>query len=85
MAVDFGVHIDCAAPSFDKPIIESLMIPLEVIVLGVFLHSVAEMLLSQWDNLGQTLRLDGANESLGVGVQIWTSHGKLHGFDAGGF
>jgi len=41
MAVDFGVHIDCAAPSFDKPIIESLMIPPEVIMLRVFLYRVA--------------------------------------------
>jgi len=41
MAVDFGIRIDCAAPSLAQPIIESLMIPLEVIVLDVFLHSVA--------------------------------------------
>jgi hypothetical protein len=82
MALDFGIHIDCTTPSLDQPIIESLMIPLEVIVLGVFLHSVAQMLLSQRDDPGQALRLDGAYESLGVGVQIWTSRGKLHRFDA---
>jgi hypothetical protein len=34
------------------------MIPLEVIMLGVFLHRVAQMPLSQWDDLGQTLGLD---------------------------
>ena len=43
------------------------------------------MLLSQWDDLGQALGLDRANESLGVGIQIWTSCGKLHCFYARGF
>ena len=43
------------------------------------------MPLTQWDDLGQTLGLDRANESLSVGVQIWASRRKLHRFDARGF
>ena len=34
----------------DQPIVESLKIPLDVIVLRVFLHRVAQMPLSQWND-----------------------------------
>jgi hypothetical protein len=43
------------------------------------------MPLSQRDDLCQTPRLDGANESLRVGVQIRAARRKLHGLDARGF
>ena len=82
MTHDGGIHVDHAMPFLDQPVVESLMIPLDVVMLGVFPHSMAEMLLSQWDDLGQALGLDGTNKSLRVGIQIWTSRGKLHRFDA---
>jgi hypothetical protein len=41
MADDGGIHINRAARLLDQPIVESLMIPFDVIVLGVFLHSMA--------------------------------------------
>ncbi len=52
MAHDGGIHIDHAMPFLDQPIVEPLMIPLDVIMLRVFLNRVAEMPLSQWDDLG---------------------------------
>ena len=36
-----GIHIDCAVPFLDQSIVEPLMIPLYVVMLRVFLHSVA--------------------------------------------
>jgi len=39
MAREGGIHVDRAMPFLDQPVVESLMIALEVIVLGVFLHS----------------------------------------------
>jgi len=47
-----GIHVDHAEPLLNQPIVESLMVSFEVIMLCVFLHSVAKMLLSQWDDLG---------------------------------
>jgi hypothetical protein len=58
MADDGGIHVDHARRFLDQLIIEPLMIPLSVIMLRVLLHSVAEMVLAQWDDLGQALGLD---------------------------
>ena len=41
MADDGGIHVDDALLLLDQPIVESLMIPLNVIVLGVFLYRAA--------------------------------------------
>jgi hypothetical protein len=41
MTHEDGIHVDRAMPFLDQPVVESLMIALEVVVLGVFLHSVA--------------------------------------------
>jgi len=41
MTHEGGIHVDRAMPFLDQPVVESLIIALEVIVLGVFLHSVA--------------------------------------------
>ncbi len=80
-----GIHIDCVVPLLDQSIVDSLMIPIDVRVLRVLLHHVAQTALSQRNNVGQTLGLDRANESLRIGIQIWISRWKLHCFDARGF
>jgi hypothetical protein len=41
MTHEGGIHVDRAMPFLDQPAVESLMIALEVVVVGVFLHSVA--------------------------------------------
>jgi hypothetical protein len=41
MADDGGIHVDHARRFLDQPIVEPLMIPLDVVVLRVFLHRVA--------------------------------------------
>ena len=41
MADDGGTHVDDALPLLDQPVVESLMISLEVVMLRVFLHGVA--------------------------------------------
>jgi hypothetical protein len=58
MALDSGIHVDQAVPLLDQPILESLVIPLDVVMRCIFLHRVAQMPLSQWDDLCQTLGLD---------------------------
>jgi hypothetical protein len=85
MAPNRRIHINRAIPFLDQPILESPMIPLDMIMLCVLLHSVAQMPLSQRNDVGQTLGLDRPNESLRIGIQVWTSRWKLHCFDAGGF
>ena len=40
MALNIGIHVDHAVPLLDQPITETLMIPLNVIMLRVFLHSM---------------------------------------------
>ena len=82
MALNSRIHVDHTVRLLDQPIVEPLVIPLEVVMLRVLPHSVAQMLLSQRDDLGQALGLAGANESLRVGIQIRASCGKLHCFDA---
>jgi len=47
-----GIHVDDALALLEQPIAESLMIPLDVIMLRVLSYSVAEMPLSQWNDLG---------------------------------
>jgi hypothetical protein len=51
-ALDTTNHGVRASPIVDQLVIDSLMVALDVVVLRVFLHSVAEMPLSQWDDLG---------------------------------
>jgi len=52
MTLDSGIHVDHAGTLLDQPIIEPLMIPLEVMMLGVLLHSTTQMPLSKWEDLG---------------------------------
>jgi len=56
--INSGIHIDCAVSFLDQPIVEPLVLPLGVVTLRVLLHGVAQMLLSQRDDLGQILGLD---------------------------
>jgi hypothetical protein len=51
-------------------------------MLRVFLHGFPKVALAQRNDLGQTLGLDGANESLRVGVQVGASRRELHCLDA---
>jgi hypothetical protein len=55
MADDGGIHVDDVLRLLDHPIVEPLMVPLDVVVLRVFLHSMPQMPLSQWNDPGQTL------------------------------
>lgn len=81
LAHDSGTHVDHARRFLDQLIVEPLMIPLDVVVLCVLLHRVAQVLLSQWNDLVQTLRLDRTHEARRVGIQIRASRGKFHGLD----
>lgn len=42
MTHERGIHVDRSMPFLDRPVVESLMIPLEAIVLDRFLHGAAE-------------------------------------------
>ena len=54
----------------DQPIIDSLMIPLPVIVSGVLASGLSQRPFAEEDHSVETLILDRPDESLGVGVQI---------------
>jgi hypothetical protein len=41
MALNSGVHADHTVRLLDQPVVEPLMVPLNVILLRVFLHSMA--------------------------------------------
>ena len=41
MALNSGIHVDHSMPFLDQLIVESLMIPLDVVMLRLLLHRVA--------------------------------------------
>ena len=57
-ALDASSHVDSASLIVDQLVADPLMIPLDVVVLHVFTHSVAQMPLSDRNDLRQTLGLD---------------------------
>jgi hypothetical protein len=74
MTLDLAASRGHDALVFDQLVAKSLVIPLNVVMLRIFAHSFAKVTLAQRNNLREALRLDGTNESLGVRVQIGTSH-----------
>jgi hypothetical protein len=82
--LDAAVNVEFVPPILDQLVLETLVITLKVIVLRVFLHGRPKVALAEWDDLGQTLGLDGANESLRVGIQVGTAGWKLHRPHTGG-
>ena len=80
---DGTVRIGLVAHLLDQLVVESLVIALKVVMLRVFFHGFPKVALAKWDDLGQTLGFDGANESLRVSIQIGASHWKLHCLHAG--
>src|SRR5690606_30679036 len=68
--------------TIDEFVAEALVIPLSMVVLGIFLHRVTELALPKRDDLRQAFRFDRPNESLGVRVQIWASRREHDGPDS---
>ena len=58
MALNITAHVASHTLILDQLIVEALMIPLNVVVLSVFLHNFAKMALAQRNGLGEALRLD---------------------------
>src|SRR5512146_1494479 len=55
---------------FHDPAAERLVRPLQVVMLHELVDDVANVPLPEQDHLVQALALDGADERLGVGVQV---------------
>lgn len=53
--LDIAVHDGIAAKILNEFVVKSLVIALEVVVRGVFLHGLAQVTLAQRDDLGQAL------------------------------
>jgi hypothetical protein len=66
-ALDASSHVDFASLIVDQPIVDSLVIPLDVVVLHVLSHGVPQMSLSERNDPRQTFGLDGAHESFRMG------------------
>jgi hypothetical protein len=84
VALNAKMDADHVTAIVDQSIIESLVAPLDVIMLRALPHHVAQVFPSQRDALGQTPGLDRADESLRIGIQIQTSSGHFPGLDAEG-
>jgi hypothetical protein len=68
---------------FDQLVANSLVIALAVVVLDELAHDASKVAFPDRNHLRQRLRLDGPNESLGIGVQIRTAPWELHGTYSG--
>ena len=59
-----------------------LMVLLPVVVLDILVDKLSEVSLTQRHDSAETFLLDGANEPLGIGIEIGTAREKTHGVDA---
>src|SRR5687768_17238919 len=64
-----------------KPVVESLMVALTVVVLDVLLREEAQVALTERNHTIETFLLDRPNESLGVGIEIGTLRRQPNGLD----
>ena len=64
----------------DAAAAQSLVVPLAVVVRHVLANFRAKVSLSEWDDLAETLLLDGQDESLREGVQIGAAGRQSHWF-----
>ena len=55
-----------------KPVVESLMVALAVVVLNVLPHEEAHVALTERDHTSETFLFDRPNKPFGVGVEIGT-------------
>ncbi len=67
--LDAAVNVEFVPAILGQLVLETLVVTLEVIVLRVLLHGRPKVALAEWDDLGQTLGLDGTNEPLRVVCQ----------------
>ena len=63
-------------------VLKTLMVPLPVVVLDILVDKLSEVSLTQRHDSAQTFLFDGANEPLGIGIEIGTARWKTHGADA---
>ena len=66
-----------------KPVVESLMIPLAVVVLDVLAREEAQVALTEWDHSIETFFFDRPHEPFGVRVEIGTPRRQPNGLDPG--
>ena len=73
----------CPIVGVDQVIVESLVIPLPMIVNGVFASGLSQRPFAEEDHSIETLILDRPDESLGVGIQVGRAVWQAHDFDTG--
>ena len=66
-----------------KPVVESLMVALAVVVLNVLLREEADVALTERDHTSETFLFDRPNKPFGVRVEIGTPRRQPKGLDAG--
>ncbi len=64
-----------------KPVVESLMVPLAVVVLDVLSREEAQVALTERNHAIETFLFDRPNEPFGVGVEIGTLRRQPNGLD----
>jgi hypothetical protein len=66
----------------EEQVVQTLVVPFEMVVLDELAHGAAKMSLTERDQLVQALGLDRQHEALGVCVQVETARRKLDAFDS---
>ncbi len=72
-----------SAIQLDQLVVETLVVPLPVVVLGELMERPVQRVLAEEDHAIQALFLDGANEPLGVGIAVGRPHRALNGLNPG--
>ena len=67
----------------NESITDSLVGPLFVVMSDVLVEEPAKMLLTERDEVAQTLAANGANEAPGVSIEVRTLRGKANDLDVG--
>jgi hypothetical protein len=79
-----GVLVSRRRRRGDQPVVEALVVALEMIVRDKLRDREAEVALTERNELVEAFALDREHESLRKGVQIWAAGRELEALDAGG-
>jgi hypothetical protein len=74
-----------AVAGFDQPIIDTLVIPLPMIVRGILASGLSQRLFAEENHSAETLILDRSDEAFSEGIQVGQAVGQSHDFDSGLF
>lgn len=81
--LDRGVVVLGVEARLDELVVDSLVMPLAVVVLDVLSDDSPEMALAERNDVVEAFAADAANEALGEGVEVGALGRKPQGFNPG--